>query len=54
MSQVQVLLRNVTKRFSTKTLGDVVAVDNFNFEVYEGEVFSILGLRVVARPQLCV
>ena len=43
MSQVQVLLRNVTKRFSTKTLGDVVAVDNFNFEVYEGEVFSILG-----------
>lgn len=43
MSQVQVRLSNVTKRFSTKTLGDIVAVDNFNFEVYKGEVFSILG-----------
>lgn len=43
MSQVQVLLKNVTKRFTTKTLGDIVAVDDFNFEVYEGEVFSILG-----------
>ena len=43
MAQVQVELRNVTKRFHTKTLGDIVAVDNFNFEVYEGECFSILG-----------
>lgn len=40
---VQVELKNVTKRFTTKTLGDIVAVDNFNFEVYEGECFSILG-----------
>ncbi|HHT91754.1 MAG: ABC transporter ATP-binding protein [Bacillota bacterium] len=43
MAQVQVQLKHVTKRFVTKTLGDVVAVDDFNFEVYEGECFSILG-----------
>lgn len=43
MADVQVQLKNVTKRFVTKTLGDIVAVDNFNFEVYEGECFSILG-----------
>jgi iron(III) transport system ATP-binding protein len=43
MAQVQVQLTNVTKRFVTKTLGDIVAVDDFNFEVYEGECFSILG-----------
>ncbi|MDD3428458.1 MAG: ABC transporter ATP-binding protein [Oscillospiraceae bacterium] len=39
----QVVLKNVTKRFTTKTLGDIVAVDNFNLEVYEGECFSFLG-----------
>lgn len=39
----QVVLRNVTKRFSTKTLGDIVAVDNFNLSVREGECFSFLG-----------
>jgi len=43
MSQVQVSLKNVTKRFSTKTLGEIVAVDNFNIDVYEGECFSFLG-----------
>lgn len=39
----QVILRNVTKRFTTKTLGDIVAVDNFNISVHEGECFSFLG-----------
>lgn len=39
----QIILRNVTKRFATKTLGDIVAVDNFNLEVEEGECFSFLG-----------
>ena len=39
----QVILRNVTKRFQTKTLGDIVAVDNFNISVHEGECFSFLG-----------
>lgn len=39
----QIILRNVTKRFTTKTLGDIVAVDNFNLEVHEGECFSFLG-----------
>ncbi len=39
----QVVLRGVTKRFATKTLGDIVAVDNFNLSVHEGECFSFLG-----------
>ncbi len=39
----QIVLRNVTKRFTTKTLGDIVAVDDFNFTVKEGECFSFLG-----------
>lgn len=39
----QIVLRNVTKRFTTKTLGDIVAVDNFNLSVHEGECFSFLG-----------
>lgn len=39
----QIILRNVTKRFTTKTLGDIVAVDDFNLEVEEGECFSFLG-----------
>ncbi len=39
----QIVLRNVTKRFSTKTMGDIVAVDNFNINVKEGECFSFLG-----------
>lgn len=39
----QVVLRNVTKRFTTKTLGDITAVDNFNLSVHEGECFSFLG-----------
>ena len=39
----QVVLRHVTKRFTTKTLGDIVAVDDFNLSVHEGECFSFLG-----------
>lgn len=39
----QVELHNVTKRFATRTLGDIVAVDNFNLSVREGECFSFLG-----------
>lgn len=39
----QVILKNVTKRFTTKTLGEIVAVDNFNLNVHEGECFSFLG-----------
>ena len=39
----QIVLRHVTKRFTTKTLGDIVAVDDFNLEVHEGECFSFLG-----------
>ena len=39
----QVILRHVTKRFATKTLGDIVAVDDFDFAVHEGECFSFLG-----------
>lgn len=39
----QVVLHNVTKRFTTKLLGTVTAVDNFNLEIEEGECFSFLG-----------
>lgn len=39
----QIVLRNVTKIFTTKTLGDITAVDNFNISVHEGECFSFLG-----------
>ncbi|NLX83025.1 MAG: ABC transporter ATP-binding protein [Clostridiales bacterium] len=39
----QIILRNVTKRFTTKTLGDIVAVDDFSLNVKEGECFSFLG-----------
>lgn len=39
----QIVLRNVTKIFTTKTLGDITAVDNFNINVHEGECFSFLG-----------
>ncbi len=38
-----IVLRNVTKKFTTKTMGDIVAVDNFNINVHEGECFSFLG-----------
>ena len=37
-----IILRNVTKVFNSK-LGDIVAVDNFNLNVHEGECFSFLG-----------
>ena len=39
----QIVLRNVTKTFTTKTLGDIIAVDHFNLSVHEGECFSFLG-----------
>lgn len=39
----QVVLNNVTKNFTTKTLGTVTAVDNFSLSIKEGEVFSFLG-----------
>ena len=41
--QDQIVLRHVTKRFQTKTLGDIVAVDDFNINIKEGECFSFLG-----------
>lgn len=39
----QVVLRNVTKRFTTRQLGTITAVDDFNLEIKEGECFSFLG-----------
>ena len=39
----QLVLKHVTKRFSTRTLGEMVAVNDFNLNVGEGECFSILG-----------
>ena len=39
----QVVLRHVTKKFTTRTMGTVTAVDDFNLEIKEGECFSFLG-----------
>ena len=39
----QIVLNHVTKRFTTKTLGTVTAVGDFNLNVKEGECFSSLG-----------
>lgn len=39
----QIILRHVTKRFTTKTLGTVTAVNDFNLNIHEGECFSFLG-----------
>ena len=39
----QITLTHVTKRYTTKTLGTVTAVNDFNLTVKEGECFSFLG-----------
>lgn len=39
---VQVELKHVKKVFSEKLLGSVVAVDDFNLQIEEGECFSFL------------
>jgi iron(III) transport system ATP-binding protein len=39
----QIVLKNVTKEFTTRSGQSVVAVDNFNLTVREGECFSFLG-----------
>lgn len=43
MADNQVVLQHVTKRFTTRTMGTVTAVDDFNLEIREGECFSFLG-----------
>lgn len=39
----QIVLKNVRKDFTTKLLGTVTAVSNFNLSIEEGECFSFLG-----------
>ncbi|MBR0385499.1 MAG: ABC transporter ATP-binding protein, partial [Erysipelotrichaceae bacterium] len=39
----QIVLKNVTKSFTTKELGTVVAVNDFNLTVKKGECFAFLG-----------
>lgn len=39
----QIELKNVTKQFTTKTLGTVTAVDDFSLNIKKGECFSFLG-----------
>ena len=38
----QIVLNHVTKQFTTKTLGTVTAVNDFNLTIKEGECFSFL------------
>ena len=40
---IDVMLKNVTRTFATKTFGNVVAVDNVSLTINEGECFSFLG-----------
>ncbi len=39
----EILLKDVAKRFYTKKLGEVVAVENLNLDIKTGECFSFLG-----------
>lgn len=39
----QISLKNITKRFITRSREEIVAVDNFNLDIKEGEIFSFLG-----------
>ena len=39
----KVILKDVTKGFSTKSFGNVIAVNNVNITINEGECFSFLG-----------
>jgi iron(III) transport system ATP-binding protein len=39
----QIVLEHVTKSFTTKSLGTVIAVKDFNLSVKKGECFSFLG-----------
>ncbi len=38
-----IVLKNVSKKFTTKTLGTMTAVDNLNLTIEEGECFAFLG-----------
>ncbi len=42
-------------RHLTKSFGDLVAVNDVTFSVYEGEIFAFLGPMVPARvpPSVC-
>ncbi|SDY65478.1 iron(III) transport system ATP-binding protein [Proteiniborus ethanoligenes] len=39
----QIVLKNVTKKFPTKSGEPIIAVNNFNLNIKEGEIFSFLG-----------
>ena len=41
MNQIELI--NVRKDYTTKTLGTVTAVNNFNLTIKKGECFSFLG-----------
>ena len=49
----QIVLNHVTKQFTTKTLGTVTAVNDFNLTIKEGECFSFLGPAAAARRPRC-
>ena len=51
MAQEQVILQHVTKRFTTRTMGTVTAVDDFNLAIKEGECFSFLGPSGCCPPE---
>ena len=43
---MKVVLQNITKKFPNRNKnaeGDVIAVDNFNFEIPDGKLIGLLG-----------
>ena len=48
----QVVLRHVTKQFTTRTLGAITAVNDFNLTVYEGCLLYTSVLIVVKKWRL--
>ena len=49
----QIVLSHVTKTFTTKTLGTVTAVNDFNLTIKEGECFSFWAPAAAAKPRPC-
>ena len=50
---MKVILQNLTKRFPprNKKGAEVIAVNNFNFEIPDGQLIGLLGPAAAARAR---